>query len=280
MNPIESVFDLSENFMKNPKFVFIDDENVDRVAEEIKNKENPQFPKEKLKINASDAAFKELAAGAINYCYWYGKHDIRPNGCSSTKMYELVEGAFLRSANNAGFINLLCEDLLINRFPLVEKRIKHLIEVLRAGKKIIDSPPFYSENLELSMKNLIRWLPGYASDMFLKRTSLFFLMLYRKYGWFEKDIHKLHVPTDYQVPKALRAEGCIRYSGELEVKVDNNKLIPRHSLEECEIRAATVLVCQQLVEKTGKNISDIDGYFWLRRNEYISPFHLTITTDY
>jgi hypothetical protein len=280
MNPIESVFDLSEKFMKNPKFVFIDEENIERVVREIKNLDVPKFPLEKIQDNVANLAFKELVAGAVNYCYWYGKHDIRPQGCSSTKMYELLEDAYSRSNSLTIFCDLFLANLAKHRFPLLEERVQHVLQVHKAYKQLLNSTEFISQDLIGSFELLIKWFPGYASDMFLKRASLFFLMLYRKYGWFEKDIHKLHVPADYQVPKALRAEGCIRYSEELGSAVDNQKLIPKHSLEECEIRAVTVLVCQQLVEKTGKNISDIDGYFWLRRKEYIAPFHLTITTDY
>ena len=90
----------------------------------------------------------------------------------------------------------------------------------------------------------------------------------------------LHVPADYQVPKILKHFDCFYYKSELDLKIKEGELLPKHSLEECQIRAATVVACQMLAENTGWNIADIDGWLWLRRKTAIEPFHLTITTDY
>ena len=56
--------------------------------------------------------------------------------------------------------------------------------------------------------------------------------------------------------------------------------IQKNSIEECEIRSATILVMRELCQLTGNNIADIDTYFFTQRNLVESPFHLTITTDY
>ena len=127
---------------------------------------------------------------------------------------------------------------------------------------------------------MVKTFPGYASDIFLKRASLFFLQMYRQYGWFESAMHELPVPADYQVPKMLKGFNCIGYDFYLDQLIDNEVLIPKGSREECSIRAATVIACKKIQEKTGWNIADVDGWFWLRRKEIDAPFHLTVTTDY
>jgi hypothetical protein len=116
--------------------------------------------------------------------------------------------------------------------------------------------------------------------MFLKRASLFFLQLYRTLGWFEDAMRYLPVPADYQVPKMLRHFGCFTYLDPLRTMVEQGALIPSGSLWECEIRAATVVVCKFLQIQTGWNVSEIDSWLWLRRKECTDPFHLTVTTDY
>ena len=116
--------------------------------------------------------------------------------------------------------------------------------------------------------------------MFLKRAFLLSIMLYRRLQWFKDDIDIIPVPADYQLPKVLEGWGCINYSYTLSDKVQGGELIPSGSLEECEIRAATILVCKRLAELSGHKMCDIDTYLWLKRNEIDKPFHLTITTNY
>jgi hypothetical protein len=167
------------------------------------------------------------------------------------------------------------------RFPLLEDRVRHVEEVYQ------NAEPFVKALLELKDKefyplfnDLVLVFPGFASDMFLKRASLFFLQLYRTLGWFEEEMKLLPVPADYQVPNMLRHYGCIEYDQALARMVWENQLITKHSQMECEIRAATVLAGKKLQELTGWNTSEIDAWLWLRRKEATLPFHLTITTDY
>ena len=164
---------------------------------------------------------------------------------------------------------------------LLEERIKHIDETCLNGKDFVEIlMNDKKDKIEHLMEYMICLFPGYASDMFLKRASLFFLMMNRKFGWFEQDLHNLHVPADYQVPKMLYYFGCFTYSPELYSKIHTSELIVKGSLMECEIRAATVLVAKKLCDITGWNVSDVDAWFWLRRRNCDRPFHLTVTTDY
>lgn len=282
MNLFESVFDLAEKFMQNPEDVEINWVAISKVADKMEKEGKIDFSKseDSPKVNKTDV-HQQLIAGAINYCYWYGKHNIRPGQASSGTMFRLVKES---SDYNGVNLEKLVQALSLNRFPLLEERVKHLNEIFshyRTGSFVDALIHSKKESVDWFVKELLTNYPGYASDMFLKRASLFFLMLYRSFGWFDKAVHDFPVPADYQVPKALSAEGCIIYSSKLDKKICDNVLIPKGSREECEIRAATIIACREIQKLTGWSISDVDGWFWLRRHEYDNwPFHLTITTDY
>jgi hypothetical protein len=291
MRLINSVFELSEEFMKNPKWVEIEHDRVAYLVNKMEEEGKREFIPEAKGENERETVFKELIASAINYCYWYGKHDVRPGGCSSGKMYDVVnEAVDIENHNNdrLGWIKNRLRGLLsVGRFPLLEERLRHIDEVvsplgysyanLIPHHKEIDKED-YSEYYYL--EELVRFFPGFASDMFLKRASLFFMQLYRTFGWFEDLMKHIHIPADYQVPKILRGFGAIRYLPPLDHMVNNGQLINKSSDMECEIRAATILVCRSLGLQLGWNAAEIDGWLWLRRHEVDMPFHLTITTDY
>jgi hypothetical protein len=230
----------------------------------------------------------ELIGNSINYCYWYGRSDIRPGDASSTKMYELLEEAFQDYSNNTlrgNFVKCIYKFitlLSLNRFPLLEEREKHLKELIHFGEDYISVIIKNAEDNQFEdlFTVLIGAFSGYSSDIFLKRASLFFIQLYRNFGWFKDSMSKIHVPADYQVPKMFYHYNCTHYSEQLNNKIFANELVLKNSREECEIRSATILICRKLCELTGWNISDIDGWLWLKRNEATHPFHLTITTDY
>jgi len=291
---LENVFTLSNHFMNEANDVRINWNKVSLTALKIKCSDKPttDFPFLRNPDDEARECTTQLIINSINYCFWYGRFDFRPNGCSSFKLHETVKKIYdefhpscisRNSEFSLEFMNLIMLQLTIGRFPLLEKRKKHLEELILVGKDIIDLVIGHTDNtcdFSYIFTKFVLSFPGYASDMFLKRASLFFLMLYRKLGWFENDLWQLPVPADYQVPKILYYLDCLEYSPYLKDKITFQKLIPKHSRVECEIRAATVLVCQKLVEETGWNISDIDWWLWTKRHEHQEPFHLTITTDY
>lgn len=288
MNLSESVYEISKSIMEESSYVTLNYEQIERIADEMKDRKPPIFPVPDVE-DAYKGSLMELVAASINYCYWYGKSTIRPHHSGSTKMYDLLMEAFdgytfghtIYSFKEA--INKFSTLLSHNRFPLLEERIKHLNELIETDAiqfiiKLVNRKDH--TNIQSYMTELISLYPGFASDIFLKRASLFFIQLFRRFGWFKDDLHTLHVPADYQVPKMLRDFGCIQYSHSLRTKIETSNLIHKGSLEECEIRAATILAIKELCELTGWNVAEVDGYFFLRRHESKSAFHLTITTDY
>jgi len=284
MKLVEDVYELAENFMRNSVYVKLNEKRISQTASRMIDDQPSPFPRQHEVTDDATVCLLELIGGAINYCYWYGKSDVRPNGCRSSKMYKMVTEAmnYFEWDNFEECIEMLVQLLATNRFPMLEEREKHLVELVKfnapdfaikiASDNHKDCEPFFYE--------LVSTYTGYASDMFLKRASLFFLQLYRKLGWYEDSISRLHVPADYQVPKVLEYFGCIEYSEGLKAMIDSHMPLPKHSVYECEIRAATVLACKKLMELTKWNLSDIDGWFWLGSKKVDGPFHLTITTDY
>jgi hypothetical protein len=287
MNLLKSVIEISEKLLyTEPINVSINEGQLTKLAREMKSEGMTKFdvPKDK---DVARGVLIELIASSINYCYWYGNAKVRPNEVHSGAMYSLVEKIFENYKPEFFEFNTriykLIDELSLNRFPLLEDRSRHLIELINKDAPALAqsiSTNHSSESFFTHFNVLVERFHGFSSDMFLKRASLFFLQLYRKYGWFEKEMKLLHIPADYQVPKILKHYDVLYYKSELDEKIKSGELIPKHSLEECQIRAATVIACSMLQEKTGWNIADVDGWLWLRRKTATDPFHLTITTDY
>lgn len=291
MDIIRSVFDIAEKFMENPEHVLIDKSMLMSLAHVMEEEGITKFPNELNveEINLEDEVKLELLASSINYCYWYGKSDIRPNNASSSLMYELLEQVYencpkiLFNEKNVDriFTFNFAKSLSVNRFPLIEERIKHLMETTfvfdRMAVDIIEED---GKDAKFIVSLIVEGLPGFASDIFLKRASLFCMQLNRKFGWYKDTINELPVPADYQVPKMLEFYGGIIYSEKLSRLIMNEELIPKGSLMECEIRAATIIACKTISDWIGWTSQEIDSWLWLRRKECDRPFHLTITTDY
>jgi len=284
MKLVDDVYELSETFMKDSIYVKLNEKRISQAANRMIDDKPTPFPTNDEITDDALICLLEIVAGSINYCYWYGKSNIRPLDCRSSKMYNMVKEGFnyFDWDNFDEVIDMIIHLLSVNRFPMLEERKVHLKELV--DKNVVDFALKITssdhKDCEPFLYELVSSYTGYASDIFLKRASLLFLQLYRKLGWFEESLSKLHVPADYQVPKVLEYFGCIEYSEGLKAMIDYSMLLPKHSLYECEIRAATIIACQRLMQITGWNISDIDGWFWLGSKKVDGPFHLTITSDY
>jgi len=274
--------------MKNSTYVVINSEELSLVANDMKLETPKEFPKQIDDSDQFKTCLLELIGDSINYCYWYGSASIRPGGASSTKMFELVERCFENYNPNGGVFSLdhclddLIKILSLERFPLLDERVRHLNELRLNGQSFVETIMKNKDvnDVDFLMNIMVQLFPGYASDIFLKRACLFFAQLNRKFGWFEKDMYDLPVPADYQVPKMLEHHRILQYDVSLQQAIDDESQIPKGSLVECEIRAATIVACRQLGKETGWSMPQIDGYFWLRRKEATNPFHLTVTSDY
>ena len=184
MKLVEDVYEIAESFMKDPKYVRINNGEIDLVSNDMKLVGTSTFPIPEEKKHLK-AIILEIVAASINYCYWYGRSDIRPGGANSTLMYDLVVNSFFdfEYPTNEKFdecIERLIKALAIHRFPLLEERARHLRELKGYAISLgIEIETRYcvgygNEDLTYFFTNMVENLQGFASDTFLKRASLFF----------------------------------------------------------------------------------------------------------
>lgn len=280
---IDNVRSLSDDFVGEGMPVDINWDKVNDLAQTMKKEDKLKWD-EYEDLGPAHTILLELYANAINYCFWYGKYDIRPCYSEGSTLYDIIYDSVKNNFEgvvDSEFVNGIIDKLVFDRYPLLEERVKHIMEVSMNPQEFIMFVLMNRENdARIVLHELVRRYPGFASDMFLKRAFLFCYQLNRRLGWFEDTIDELPVPSDYQVPKMLEYFGCLEYSGILDDKIKKHTMIPKWSTEEISIRGGTVLVCDELSELTGWTKSDIDAWLWRNRKECDKPFHLTITTDY
>jgi len=290
MNIIDSVFNISNEFMKNPKFVNLDYEKIEMLANTMKENKKIDFLTERKETkvvsedeyNYEDEVKLELLASSINYCYWYGKPEVKLVGSCSTLMYALLvnEYNYNNRTIDSKLITNFVKTLVEYRFTLLEDRIVHLEEAYLFSQTFAKHLLMMKNNLYDMLNELVTGIPGMAADLFLKRAISFFMQLNRKFKWFANEIEKLPIPAGCFTPQLLRNYGCITYQPYLDAQIQAYSLIPKGSLMECEIRAASIKTCNKLSELTGWTSNDIDTWLFTKRNECSDLFHLTTTTDY
>lgn len=102
------------------------------------------------------------------------------------------------------------------------------------------------------------------------------------------DLGELTAFADYIVPAGLRAMGILRYSGALAAAVDGGVLIEAGSPWELELRAQTIVACDELCRRVNDLrppelrviAPQIDARFWLPFHKTHAPHHLTRTIYY
>lgn len=127
---------------------------------------------------------------------------------------------------------------------------------------------------------------------FLKRAQILTADLFgafggTKWGRFH-DMDRITAFADYKVPQVLRQLGILRYSAGLASKVDHMVPIPAGSIEEIEIRAATVAAVEKLrglVSARGGsfNAHELDWMLWsMGQHDRFrkKPYHRTETIFY
>ncbi len=316
MSIIEKTWGIVDQFTEEPQYVTINKAKAKDLAIIVKDylavaeeffMGKPKWMKEVISWgHGNERELYELVAyelilDAVNYNYWYGKGDIRPNGASSYEMSKLLDDSFAMahllvpgdSRVICGFaIRQFRKKLIQNRYPNLANRLKHLDEVHKMFGQNNGMPMMWidqmflpdvregKEDAEKTIEFLTSFFPTYASDMFLKRAFLFIIEMNRRMGWFKKDIAKIPIPADYQIPKMLQYNWVLEYSDELAYKIGNHELIQSGSLMECEIRASAMKACKMIAEYGDVTMADVDTYLFANRKSCDDPFHLTITTDY
>lgn len=92
--------------------------------------------------------------------------------------------------------------------------------------------------------------------------------------------------ADYSVPRALYAQGILKYSSELEHRIMTRSEVPKDSVEEQEIRAqaanAQIKLLDEINTRTERSITflELDYKLWMLGRSVTTPHHLTRTTAY
>ncbi len=102
------------------------------------------------------------------------------------------------------------------------------------------------------------------------------------------DLDRLTAFADYIVPAALRVLGITRYSDELEAAVQAGRMIEAGSPWEVEIRAHTIVACDELARQINERrppelrviVPQVDARLWVPFHRTHYPHHLTRTTYY
>jgi hypothetical protein len=321
------VLESTRFLIESPKNVFINKEKLEELAKRLANEELriPDWNMPTLLEGKSKEVIDFFFLGnTINFAYvnfetkekfsvdYQGKTWIGAMAMWAClkKAYEnefpyLLEGDFLRDISVWEFEYIFKGSI---RIPLFEERLAIFCEV---GKVLCNHYEGHFYNLvEQSdhrlfnngnglVERLTKGFPSFDDSVvyegklarFDKRAQLAPAMLYgrfRNQGEFVvQDINKLTVFADYSVPKTLRGLEILVYEKSLAEKVDNQVLIPKHSLEELEIRASTIHASQMLIDKINEikgqkavNALHIDYKLWWESRNFSAPHHLTRTIDY
>lgn len=154
----------------------------------------------------------------------------------------------------------------------LEQAAEELVAAARTGQLTSDDAERLAHRFPMS----------YGQDPYLMRAQLA-VMWYAGY-LLEQGIHvdcDITVAASYQMPRVMRSIRVLRFAPELAAKIDKHTLIMRNSAEERAIRAATVLGAQEMARHLGVSEHAMVNVLWQNRHACgVTPYHLTITTDY
>ncbi len=309
------VRDLSEHIMLNPQHLVIFPNRAAEIADQLKGRDielpswdfPPFYPQTD---DFEDMCLYYLIFNSINYCYFdeYGNVFQDGDHRSSTlaglriteNFEELKDPTFLSNVDS----NYMLGDLFKADTPisLVKDRVSAFREI---GNFLLRNPDFTFKkmfarthgNAYFASQQIPTFFPSW-SDPFFKRAQLFIGMVQGRFNHFDAGLEDLTVFADYRVPQTLHAMGMLRYNFELFNTISSNDLIPYGSRQELEIRAATIVLTDTLLDKLNEhhsgslNALHIDYLLWsaMRKRDtlppgviahsHTTPHHRTMTTDY
>jgi hypothetical protein len=258
-----------------------------------------------------------MLMNALNFCYWgtpkwtveYEERKLDGAwGMFAALKRAIEEGApiwegdYLAALTQTQLATILRGNVKI---PLFEQRLSICREVGRVlSREFGGRFHLLVEQAEQSAVRLVRLLttrfPSFDDSvgwenhrlLFYKRAQLAPAMLHERWqgqgpGNFS-DIDLLTVSADYKLPQVLRRLGILKYQNGLELMVDENRRIPARSREELEIRAATIMTGEMMLEELkgrlkGINSQRLDRMIWIigqEKSEEEKPYHKTLTTAY
>jgi len=244
---------------------------------------------------------------SISFSYWGNpkwrtKHDGKDyDGAQAmmTCLGEAIERGISFNPNQlANFQRADLEEILMGNveIPLLDKRLSFLREVgVIIQRDFRGDFRYLIDQSQGDALQLVDLLVGnfpsfedsavYKGDRiyFSKRAQLLVSDLGYLFGGLD-NLDRLSACADYKLPQILRRHSILKYSNELQRKINTKEEIPAGSEEEVEIRAHTI----QAVELLKREITDItsnqiNDYLWLEGQVKLpsdESYHLTRTTAY
>lgn len=190
---------------------------------------------------------------------------------------------------------------ILGPIPLISWRVKAIREVGAMLLRFRSATAFFSsaKNSAQKLVELLtahlpmfrdaalyegRWIP------FHKRAQILVADLWGTFGGKGPgaviDLPWLTAFADYKLPQILWAHGALQFHPALAEEIKTGKLIPRGSAKEVEIRAATIVAVEELVQilaKKGRPILafQADWLLWnLSQQKLPVPHHRTLTWAY
>ncbi len=308
--------------------VQVNHDNIARVADVLSKSDYrigmatwdfPPYPDTTTSFNSMFAYF--LVLDSINYMYFevetgqvFSKGASVGAGLVAERLtahwQEISRPGYLANLTEATAAQLFKADVPL---PALQKRVAHL----RAVGAFLDA--HHGENwsqwlqqfpraLDLALY-IRRNIAGF-DDPFVKRAQLFVGMLVGRFSARPelpagmKNLSGMTVYADYILPMVMYRMGVLQYSKDLETHIRNGDIVPAGSREENEIRAATLIAAQQLLQALNAteryktqplSILALDAALWLQGGEvrfpgsempaavFVNgeiPHHKTVTTYY
>ena len=305
------------------KFIKIHEDKISKIANVVSQKIASGLDVAETHFGETDSLENTIQLifleDVVNFCFWaekgmpkwqveWPKELITSGGWYSlTKCFQralaekipILDADYLANLNLEQVQSLFRSNNGVN-IPLLEKRLENLREAGEVLAKKYDGK--FINALEVARDDAIEiaklLYDNFASfrDIatwennkiyFLKRAQIcaqdFSYLRQKDKSISIKSVDLLTAFADYKLPQILREHGVISYNDELSQLVDNYKLINSGSLEEIEIRAATIW-CVELIRQNLKEYTaaDIDNAIWLisQNQTNLKPYHRAYTIYY
>lgn len=230
-------------------------------------------------ITAQQGGFIDVDAQGQSY-----KWNI--NGSGARAMVETMEA--IRDARALPFFDITADDVDARIRPILEKLNAPFIDQrIAIFKEFADPDKFISVTLLLNravtnpskdgnhykidmdfVTKLGDIFPiGLGEDPLLKKAILTCLMAaaHVSHRGHTMDVSSLPIASDYILPQVLNADhvGVLNFSEGLTKTLTQKDLLPEADKRVEALRAATVVACAELAEKTGLGPQDIDANLWM-----------------
>ena len=282
---LENIVRNSKYVVEHASYVSIDEEKLKIFTNQIKTQKSIHW--------LSNNPFL-LIYGSIDFCFWGNpKWSIKTNTGILDGAFALLYALLKEVKNNKFFLTptylkeldkkewarILKGNTKISLFEERFNRIKMIGNILLEN----NITSFYEEIKNLTVDTdwfmyLINTFPFLNDSRTFQNKTIYF---YKLAQLLANDIlhlrslkENINVDTshlvgcaDYKLPQVIHQFGITNYINELEEKIINKEELLENSIEEIEIRAATIVVIQKLSHLTGIDAIEINDLIWLQSQD-------------